>query len=62
MKSKEKKNSRQNNLAWNSSFYKLLIIKYYYPHHPQPKLATQRMEKTSVAIKYRSSFAMICPP
>jgi len=40
----------------------LEFIESDYPHHPQPKLATKRMQKRIVTIRYLSSDAMICPP
>jgi len=37
------------------------LSKQGYPHHPQPKLATNTIQKSNVAMRYLSSKAIICP-
>jgi hypothetical protein len=50
------------NRIQNSSLLKVSCFEDDYPHHPQPKLATKKIQKAMVAMRYLSSRAMIYPP
>jgi len=61
----QKKTGRipENNILSGILPYKRLkSIEPDYPHHPQPKLAIKRIQKTTVTIRYLSSEAIIYPP
>jgi len=59
---KSKKNSEPQEVVQNSSLLKVSCFEDDYPHHPQPKLATNKRQNAMIAMRYLSSKAIIYPP